>query len=145
MKIVVDRYEINQYVDCPQKDYYRFGEHLVPKTPGSPSAAFGITLHEARSTWKKAYNAGDPDFFERGMEALWATYEKELMGFDLKEKPEYSKANAISLFTEYTKRFPAEAYRSLALEKSFEVFIGKSPDGHKVYRSGILDDVPMFD
>jgi PD-(D/E)XK nuclease superfamily protein len=143
-EIHADAFEMGLYRDCARKFDLRINQNLVSKT-GGPGRRFGSVLHKAREVWRKGIMSGlarDVAYLN-AQAALEQEYLKIIgTGVGLDERR--SLENAKKLFSGYTTKFVNHGYQPLAIEVPFDLEVGTSPEGHKVYRTGIFDEFCNF-
>jgi hypothetical protein len=142
--IRVDNYEISQYLDCEQKDHYRFVEKLAPTEP-SVALGFGITLHKGREVWHLSYLEGKPESeaINDGVQAIHTTWQEQLGSLPFVED-RHTVHNAEVIFRKYCERFPSTVYEPIKVEMPFVVELGTSPGGIQVEYSGVMDELCRF-
>jgi hypothetical protein len=142
--IHTDAFSTGIFRECQRKYDLRINKHLVAKGR-TGGRSFGSVLHKGREVWRRALmNRKAPgDAFHEGMNALELEYAGLYpQGVQVDERR--SLTNAKWLFSGYTSKFTNAGYTPQAIEVSFDLLVGTSPEGHTVYRTGIFDEVCEF-
>lgn len=143
--IVVDAFEMGVYRDCARKFDLRIRKNMVTKGQQGGGRSFGSVLHKGREMWRRAQMTGKPNDLAlvAGLTAL-DTEHKNLFGTGVMTDERRSLTNARALFTGYTAKYSLQPYKPIHVEIPFKLFVGHSPGGHEVWRSGILDEYCEF-
>lgn len=143
-EIHADAYSIGLYRQCHRKYDLRLNQHLVSKGKGG-GRGFGSVLHKGREVYRRALIAGDSRdvAFAKGLAAVEQEHIKSFgQGVQVDERR--SLENAKKLFTGYVSKFANHGYKPVAVEVPFDLEVGTSPAGHKVFRTGIFDEYCEF-
>ena len=143
-EIHTDAYSIGTYRCCPRKYDLRLNQHLQPKGKAG-GRGFGAVLHKGREVWRKSLMSNDPRdvALSKGLNAIELDYQGAFgVGVQIDERR--SLENAKRLFTGYTAKFINHDYQPISIEVPFDLEVGISPDGHRVFRTGILDEFCKF-
>lgn len=138
---------------CERRGHYAMERHLRSNEP-SEALAFGIAFHKAVEVWTKASiddvtsamtnGTCHRNPIEEGKAAFVEAWAANLPQ-DLQDKLELegnrrSIANGYRLFEAFTRKFPIEMFdKIVATETPFTLYLGRTPSGHEVSWSGILD------
>jgi PD-(D/E)XK nuclease superfamily protein len=143
-EIHADAFEIGLYRDCARKFDLRINRNLVSKDK-SPGRSFGSVLHKAREVWRKGIQQGLPRAlaYQAGRTALETEYIATI-GVGVQVDERRSLENAKRLFEGYVTKFVNHGYEPIHIEVPFDLYVGQSPRGHEVYRTGIIDEFCNF-
>lgn len=121
-KSVLTYSALNCLRNCPRKYKHRYVDNLRP-VEKAHSLAFGSVIHSALETWYRLGMAGDGNRLFKVLEGIDAAYPNR--DCDSREKAAWMAARA--MFLGYAKRYPAEKFDVVEVEKEFEGEI-RNPD-----------------
>ena len=153
--IEVDNYVLEAYRTCEEKYRLMIRDHWTPDAQ-FPALAFGIAMHEARATYKKAFlkPAGAVAYkltqdrskeLEKALAAGLASWDTEMpddMKTEVKVDDKRSKMNFERLFRGYIAKYgDPEEFKPIRVESPGKRFLGITPDGWTMNYVYTIDEV----
>lgn len=145
-----DHTKLSSY-DCNQRGRYAMEQHWQPKEP-SEALAFGIGFHKAVEVWTQASQARSGIHNESLLDTPMEISKRAFLEIWERELPQEKRdtlemigdrrsyANFCRLFEAFTHKFPIEMFdKIVATETPFTLYLGRTPAGHDISWSGILD------